>query len=295
MRLEDVIVPTTVENLSVLPSGILPSDAVGILNSQRMSDMIAELKTRYDIVFFDSPPMLGVSDASVLASEVDQTIIVVQHRRFPRAMLTRVKQAVLGVGGNVLGVVLNNVDLKHDQNYYYYTNYYGYYQPRDKEARRESRKATASTASNGYSDRRGILRCAESLRHSLDSLRRHSVGARPGNSPRRRSRRAADLAGVPNEEQQQVNNMYTVDATGAVNLPYINKVRAEGLTPAQLASVDRRQLSVRGDLHEPDDHGRDAADGALRERRRRGAHTVARSVHGRHDSADGDQRRRRLQ
>ena len=153
MRLEEVILPTSVENLSLLPSGILPSDAVGILNSQRMSDMIAELKTRYDIVFFDSPPMLGVSDASVLASEVDQTIIVVQHRRFPRAMLTRVKQAVLGVGGTVLGVVLNNVDLKHDQNYYYYTNYYGYYQPRDKEARRESRRATASTApSNGYSE-----------------------------------------------------------------------------------------------------------------------------------------------
>jgi capsular exopolysaccharide synthesis family protein len=153
MRLEDVILPTTVENLSVLPSGILPSDAVGILNSQRMSDMIAELKTRFDIVFFDSPPIMGVSDASVIASEVDQTIIVVQHRRFPRAMLTRVKQAVLGVGGTVLGVVLNNVDLKHDQNYYYYTNYYGYYTPRDKEARRESRRTSASTtASNGYSD-----------------------------------------------------------------------------------------------------------------------------------------------
>jgi len=152
MKLEDVIFPTRVENLSLLPSGILPSDAVGILNSQRMSDMIAELKTRYDIVFFDSPPMLGVSDASVLASEVDQTIIVVQHRRFPRAMLTRVKQAVLGVGGNVLGVVLNNVDLKHDQNYYYYTNYYGYYQPRDNEASRDKRKATASATSNGYSE-----------------------------------------------------------------------------------------------------------------------------------------------
>ena len=152
MRLEDVIFPTSVENLSLLPSGILPSDAVGILNSQRMSDMIAELKTRYDIVFFDSPPMLGVSDASVLASEVDQTIMVVQHRRFPRAMLTRVKQAVLGVGGNLLGVVLNNVDLKHDQNYYYYTNYYGYYTPRDKESKRESRRTASTAASNGYSD-----------------------------------------------------------------------------------------------------------------------------------------------
>jgi succinoglycan biosynthesis transport protein ExoP len=152
MELDEVIFPTNVENLSLLPSGILPSDAVGILNSQRMSDMIAELKQRYDIVFFDSPPMLGVSDASVLASEVDQTIIVVQHRRFPRAMLTRVKQAVLGVGGSVLGVVLNNVDLKHDQNYYYYTNYYGYYQPRQKDARRERPQAAAPTTRNGSSD-----------------------------------------------------------------------------------------------------------------------------------------------
>ncbi len=157
MPLAEAIVPTTVENLSLLPSGILPSDAVGILNSQRMSDLIAELKSRYDIILLDSPPMLGVSDASVLASEVDQTIIVVQHRRFPRAMLTRVKQAILGVGGSVLGVVLNNVDLKHDQTYYYYTNYYGYYQPRDRAGRRDSRKKTETAAvrngdSNSESD-----------------------------------------------------------------------------------------------------------------------------------------------
>lgn len=143
--LDDVIFPTAVENLSLLPSGVLPADAVGILNSQRMSDLIVELKSRYDMILFDSPPMLGVSDASVLASEVDQTIIIVQHRRFPRAMLTRVKQAITGVGGSVLGVVLNNVDLKHDQNYYYYTSYYGYYQTGGdrKSTRRDSRKVAA--------------------------------------------------------------------------------------------------------------------------------------------------------
>ena len=79
--------------------------------------------------------------------------MVVQHRRFPRAMLSRVKQAVLGVGGSLLGVVLNNVDLKHDQNYYYYTNYYGYYQPRDKETRKAGRKkATAAVTSNGSAE-----------------------------------------------------------------------------------------------------------------------------------------------
>ncbi len=153
--LEEVIYPTKVENLSLIPSGVLPSDAVGILNSQRMSDLIAELKGRYDMILFDSPPMLGVSDASVLASEVDQTIIIVQHRRFPRAMLTRVKQAIIGVGGSVLGVVLNNVDLKHDQNYYYYTSYYGYYPTHGgdrKSKRRDPRTAAATRNGAGGSE-----------------------------------------------------------------------------------------------------------------------------------------------
>ena len=143
IALEEVILLTSVENLSIMPSGILPADAVGILNSQRMSDMIAELKTRYDIIFFDSPPILGVSDGAVLASEVDQSIIIVQHRRFPRAMLQRVKQAIGNVGGTVLGVVLNNVDLRHDPNYAYYTSYYEYY------AVRSPKDAVAPTMNAG--------------------------------------------------------------------------------------------------------------------------------------------------
>ncbi len=152
MPMDEVIFSTKVANLSLLPSGMLPSDAVGFLNSQRMSDLIADLKTRYDIIFFDSPPMLGVSDASVIASEVDQSIIVVQHRRFPRALLTRVKQAVLGVGGTVLGVVLNNVDLKHDQNYYYYTNYKTYYTSRPGAEKKSRRSKSTAPVRNGASD-----------------------------------------------------------------------------------------------------------------------------------------------
>jgi polysaccharide biosynthesis transport protein len=154
MSLDDVIRPTSLDKLFLITSGIGSSDAVGVLNSQRMSDMVAELKTRYHVILFDSPPMLGVSDASILASEVDQTIIVVQHRRFPRAMLKRVKQAIIGSGGVVLGVVLNNVDLRHDQNYYYYTNYYGYYQPqneRDSRRQRSSRTRVGATR-NGNSE-----------------------------------------------------------------------------------------------------------------------------------------------
>lgn len=139
--LEEVVHLTKIDNLYLMTSGQLPNDAVGILNSQRMVELIEEVKGRFDIIFFDSPPILGVSDASVLSSAMDLTIIVVQHRRFPRAMLQRVKQAVANVGGTILGVVLNNVDVRHDQHYEYYTSYYSYYQKGGKHDKRDKRKA----------------------------------------------------------------------------------------------------------------------------------------------------------
>jgi len=129
LMLEDVVLQTPVDNLYFLPSGILPADAAGILNSRRMSDLIADVKSRFDLVLVDSPPILGVSDASVIASEVDMTMIVIQHRKLPRNMLLRVKQAVDGVGGHVVGAVLNNVDVRSDNQYQYYTSYYTYYSP----------------------------------------------------------------------------------------------------------------------------------------------------------------------
>jgi capsular exopolysaccharide synthesis family protein len=129
LALEDVILQTPVDNLYFLPSGILPADAAGILNSRRMSELLQDVKQRFDLVLVDSPPILGVSDAAVLASEVDLTMVVVQHRKLPRNMLMRVKQAVENVGGQVIGVVLNNVDVRSDSQYQYYTSYYTYYAP----------------------------------------------------------------------------------------------------------------------------------------------------------------------
>jgi Mrp family chromosome partitioning ATPase len=91
---------------------------------------------------------LGVSDASVLASAIDLTVIVVQHRRFPRAMLQRVKQAVVNVGGNILGVVLNNVDVRHDQHYEYYTSYYNYYYQKPNKEPKKAQKKHVAVAQN---------------------------------------------------------------------------------------------------------------------------------------------------
>ncbi|NWK57450.1 polysaccharide biosynthesis tyrosine autokinase [Verrucomicrobiaceae bacterium N1E253] len=147
LLLEDVILQTPVDNLYFMPSGILPADAAGILNSRRMSELIKDVKQRFDLVLVDSPPILGVSDASVLSSEVDLTMIVVQHRKLPRNMLMRVKQAVENVGGHVIGVVLNNVDVRSDNQYQYYTSYYTYYAPSgDESPTEQSQKQTAAAA-----------------------------------------------------------------------------------------------------------------------------------------------------
>jgi len=144
--LEEVVHLTKVDNLYLMTSGQILSDAVGVLNSQRMVELIEEVKGRFDMVFFDSPPILGVSDASVLCSAMDLTIVVVQHRRFPRAMLQRVKQSVANVGGTILGVVLNNVDVRHDQHYEYYTSYYNYYHKAEKGSKRKAARKKAEQA-----------------------------------------------------------------------------------------------------------------------------------------------------
>jgi polysaccharide biosynthesis transport protein len=122
--LEEVIQTTSLATLDFMPSGKLPSSSMGILSSEKMKDLILELKRRYDFVFFDSPPLLGVSDASILASEVDMVLQVVQYRRYPQPMTLRAKQMIQKVGGNLLGIVLNNISMSQDENYYYYSGYH---------------------------------------------------------------------------------------------------------------------------------------------------------------------------
>jgi polysaccharide biosynthesis transport protein len=132
--MEEVVQTTMIPTLHFLPSGKLPSSSLGILNSPQMKTFIQEVKKRYDFVFFDSPPIMGVSDASVLASMVDLTLLVIQYRKYPQAMTLRAKQMVEKVGGTLLGVVLNNINISQDSYYYYYSGYYyDYYSKHDEQ------------------------------------------------------------------------------------------------------------------------------------------------------------------
>jgi len=133
--LEEIIQTTPVPMLHFMASGRLPSGSMGILGSAQMKEMITELKKRYDYIFFDSPPILGVSDASILASEVDIVLQVIQYRRYPQPMNLRAKQLIEKVGGNFVGIVLNNINMSQDESYYYYSGYYhDYYYSRSEDS-----------------------------------------------------------------------------------------------------------------------------------------------------------------
>jgi Mrp family chromosome partitioning ATPase len=129
-----------------MASGKLPNSSMGILGSAQMKEMISELKQRYDFILFDSPPILGVSDASILASEVDLVMQVIQYRRYPQPMTIRAKQMIEKVGGNLVGIVLNNINMSQDEGYYYYSGYYhDYYYSRNPEQQEAETKAAPAT------------------------------------------------------------------------------------------------------------------------------------------------------
>jgi len=129
--LDEVIVPSSVPNLYFMSRGKHVASSSGILNSQRMRDLIKELKLRYDMIFFDSPPIMAVSDAAILASEVDLTLMIIEYRKFPQRMSARAIQMVENVKGKVVGVVLNNINISADSSYYYYYTHYDYYTQRE--------------------------------------------------------------------------------------------------------------------------------------------------------------------
>lgn len=121
-----LIFSTQIPNLFVMPAGDMPSDQLGTFNAIRLREILAALKTEYDIVFIDAPPILGVSDGSTIAREVDQILLVIQHRRYPRDISIRAKKAIEEVNPKISGVVLNAVAVNSDEAYYYYSSYSSY-------------------------------------------------------------------------------------------------------------------------------------------------------------------------
>jgi capsular exopolysaccharide synthesis family protein len=128
-KLADVVRTVDVPNLSVLVSGQFPPNPSELLGSPAMREIIEEAKAQFDIIVIDSPPVLAVTDASVLSSLVDGTVVVVRVGKTARDAVRRGVAQLRVVHGRVLGAVLNDVDFRSGVYYggygYYYHKFYG--------------------------------------------------------------------------------------------------------------------------------------------------------------------------
>ncbi|MBB2901365.1 non-specific protein-tyrosine kinase [Kineococcus radiotolerans] len=124
--LDDVLQPYGDTGLSVLASGPIPLNPAALLGSRHMGDLLARLRERADLVIIDSPPLLPVADAAVLARQTDGALVVVKHGKTTRDHLTRALERLRAVDAPVLGGVLTMVPAKASDYSYAYEYGYGY-------------------------------------------------------------------------------------------------------------------------------------------------------------------------
>jgi capsular exopolysaccharide synthesis family protein len=118
---EDVVVPSEIDRLSLLPSGPVPPNPAELLGSEKIREMLSWLADQFDYVLVDSPPLLAVTDASLLASRVDGVLLVVGSATTRVDLAQEARAQLAKVGARVLGVVLNRVRMSaKDYSYYYY-------------------------------------------------------------------------------------------------------------------------------------------------------------------------------
>jgi capsular exopolysaccharide synthesis family protein len=110
---------TPVPNLKLLPSGPLPPNPSELLGSRRMEEIIATLREKADLVLFDAPPIIAVTDAAVLASKVDGVLLVIKAGTTKRDHAQRAKALLEKVNARLVGAVLNNVHMDTSLHRYY--------------------------------------------------------------------------------------------------------------------------------------------------------------------------------
>lgn len=136
VALDNALIPIEDIGLSVLPTGPLPPNPAELLGSERMQEILDELKGKTDIIILDTPPVVAVTDAALLASRVDGVILVLAAGEVKIEVAQKAQELLLNVRANILGAVLNMMD--EDNPDYYYSSYY--YYGDEHENKKKSRK-----------------------------------------------------------------------------------------------------------------------------------------------------------
>jgi len=127
-----IINKTEIENLDIITSGVLPPNPSELLDSNKMESFIDKVKELYDVVLFDSPPLIAVTDAYVLLKHIDQFILVVRPGLTQRGALDRILTSSNQTNITITGVVMNGILEEHSYGAGYYYNYYQYYHESEK-------------------------------------------------------------------------------------------------------------------------------------------------------------------
>lgn len=120
--LEQALNKEAEENLDILSSGPIPPNPSELLASKRLKELITEAKERYDIIIFDTPPVLAVTDAQILADSVDGTLLVIRSGETEKEAALKAKEALEPARAKLLGTVLNDREKAANSYYYYYGN-----------------------------------------------------------------------------------------------------------------------------------------------------------------------------
>jgi succinoglycan biosynthesis transport protein ExoP len=123
--LDGLMQETAVSGLRVLTSGPLPPNPAELLGSSRMRDLVAELGEEADVLLFDSPPAVALSDAAILATQIDGVLLVLDASATRREVARRALEALQRVNAHIVGALLNRMPT-HGAGYYYYYYYYHY-------------------------------------------------------------------------------------------------------------------------------------------------------------------------
>lgn len=144
MKIDEIIDrPPGIDNIWILPSGALPFNPAEVLESKELDSIIDEFKRRFDVILFDSSPVLPVTDASLLAPKLDCVVIVYEIGRTSRDALLRAKVQIESMGGKISGVILNHTQPQTEAIVpypYYYRYKYKYYSEEEPEKKRKSRR-----------------------------------------------------------------------------------------------------------------------------------------------------------
>jgi protein-tyrosine kinase len=118
--LEEAAAPTEVDDLDVLASGPIPPNPAELIGSKAMDHMLETATTPYDAIIFDTPPVLAVTDAQIMANRCDGTILVVSSGKTENEAATQSKELLEKSKAKILGVVLNRKPQKKSNYHYYY-------------------------------------------------------------------------------------------------------------------------------------------------------------------------------